>query len=954
MYNALVVVLFGSAAALLVMGVTRRQPGRIAAGVVVAVAAASFFGLLSFWSEMLWFEALGYGRRFWVSAAARVLLAAAAAVVSGLGVFLLTHRAARDCREIRYWPEGLGALTGGAWGQAQWDTVLRFWHGVPTPVHDPLFQRSVGFYLFELPLWEATSSLLLMLATIALVANAAAVVMETRVRGLRENELVLYGGRAVRSRPLYPSAAAFLFVVAWGRYLERYQLMYDAGGVVTGPGWTDVHVRLPAYLLTVAAAVALGLTLTVAPLRQRWVRFVQQRVRAAYSTPLVAVGAAGAAFAAVWVLTLGVLPALFQWLYVEPNEITLERPYIAHNIEFTRRAFGLDQVEVRQFPATATLTSRMVADNRALFDNIRLWDWRALSAVYQQFQEIRLYYDFVDVDIDRYAFGGEYRQVMVSARELNLDNLPEQSQTFVNRHFKYTHGYGIALSDVSDFTPEGLPNLLVKNLPPRAAYPELDVTQPQIYFGELTHAYAVGNSSEAEFDYPQGEANAYIHYPGNGGVPLRNLWRKFVLGWRFDGTRFFMSSYPRPDSRLLFRRQIRERVSALAPFLTLDRDPYVVLVDGRLYWILDAYTTSAHYPYSQRFASRQVAQMGDAAERFDRYSTVLPELDRVNYLRNSVKVVVDAFDGTVGLYVFAPDDPVVQVWSAIYPGMFRRREEMPAGLLEHIRYPQDLLTVQGLVYAKYHMTDPAVFYNQEDLWVRAQENYYGRVQTVEPYYVMWKSDGERELEFVLMMPFTPKERQVLIGWMAGMCDPENYGRLLVHRFPKEERVLGPQQVETKIDQDPYLSAQLSLWDQRGSRVLRGNVLAIPVENALLYVEPIYLSAETAAYPELRLVVVMHNDNLAYAETFDEALAGLFTGRQAPAESVPATRPPASPSPLAALVREASQAFDGYLDAMAQRRFAESSAALQRLQKALEELTQAASTDSAGPRSAQRE
>ncbi len=583
----------------------------------------------------------------------------------------------------------------------------------------------------------------------------------------------------------------------------------------------------------------------------------------------------------------------------------------------------------------------MVADSEHVLSEARLWDMRALDAVYRQFQEMRLYYAFHDVDVDRYWIGDRYRQVMVSARELAQENLPAQSQTFVNLRFKYTHGYGLTLAAVRDFTPDGLPHLLVKDIPPRAEAESLAVVRPQIYYGELTGDPVVANSREAEFDHPSGDENVTIRYSGSGGVPLRNLWRKFVFGWMFDGTSFLLSVYPTPETRFLFHRQIEDRVATIAPFLTLDPDPYIVLVDGRLYWILDAYTTSRYYPYSEPFSSREVIEYGDAAARSRLSGTVVPGLDGVNYARNSVKAVVDAFDGTVRLYVFDPSDPIVRVWRRIYPDLFHDRADMPEALRAHVRYPAGFLLAQGLVYAKYHMSDPEVFYNQEDLWVRATEKYYDQVQPVEPYYVMWALPGSSRAEFVLILPFTPKNRQVLIGWIAGLCDGDNYGRFLAYKFPKERRVLGPQQVETKIDQDRFLSGQLTLWDQRGSKVIRGNVLAIPIEDTLLYVEPIYLQADTAAYPELRLVVVMHGDNMSYAENFEDALRGLFDAE----EDLPsAVGPYNATSSVADLAGRANDLFDTYARLQGEARFEEAGRVLDELRMLMSELAVRAKDD----------
>jgi uncharacterized membrane protein (UPF0182 family) len=649
-------------------------------------------------------------------------------------------------------------------------------------------------------------------------------------------------------------------------------------------------------------------------------------------------GAAAVILVFVWILGLGLIPQLFQSLLVEPNEITMEKPYIVNNIRLTRHGFNLQKVEERQFPVTSRLTRAMVSHNPELFNNIRLWDWRALDDVYQQFQKIRLYYEFIDVDVDRYYLGGDYRQVMVSAREMEFSNLPSDSQTFVNRRFKYTHGYGITMADVSDFTPQGLPDLLVRDIPPKSSFPELRVGRPQIYYGELTDTYVIVNSEESEFDYPLGESNMYIRYSGKGGVQMSNWWRKFVYSYKLGGMKLLLSSYSNSQSRIMFHRRIQERVKTLAPFLDLDSDPYIVLVDGRLYWILDTYTTSSDFPYSSSLVRPEISTAISQQQTLQ--DSLGPTLQGINYIRNSVKVVVDAFDGDVDFYIFDPQDALIRVWARIYPNLFKPAHDMPDALRRHIRYPIDMFSVQGMIYARYHMTNPTVFYNQEDLWVQATEKYYNSVQPVEPYYIMWQPPERDNLEFILMQPYTPKNRQVMIGWIAGMCDGENYGRFLSYKFPKENRVLGPQQVETKIDQDRFLSGQLSLWNQRGSQVIRGNVLAIPVGTTILYVEPIYLQAETAAYPELRLFVVMHQDELSYAETFDQALRGLY-GNQRPREEQTAQSGelvgPDQPEKMNMLIRQAHTAFENYLRYLGEKQFDSAADALNELQQSLRQL-----------------
>lgn len=937
MYTLILIVLVGGGIGLIVHGVRNRKRGSIAAGITLAAAASIFFGLLDFWAEMLWFEAMGYGRRFWEAFWVKAIAAGAGIGIGLAMVSLLTAGIPPQKRTIRIIAVALGGLIGGFQGWMNWEIILKFLHQTPTQLQDPIFGKTVAFYLFRLPFYDAVYHLLTVLSFISL----AAVVIVGFISLQPGGSLEMTAGPERKSlAAVFRCSGVLLLILALGKYLDRYHLMYSELGAVTGPGWTDVHVRIPALVVMVAVMGIGGILLVVRPLRGMLQRRLSRFQGESAPRGIYTLGAVGLVIAGAWLLSLVIIPAGFQWLRVEPNEITFEKPYIANNIEFTRHGFKLNGVEEREFPAAEKFGPRMVAKNRQIFDNIRLWDWRALDAVYKQFQEIRLYYEFDDVDVDRYTAGDQYLQVMVSAREMEINNLPEQSQTFVNRRFKYTHGYGITLTTVSDFTPQGLPDLLVKDIPPVSRFEKLAVEQPQIYYGELTRHPAVVNTKEKEFDYPKGEENVYIQYPGSGGVVLENYWwRKFLFGWKFDGMRLFLSSYPTAESRILFHRQIEDRVQTLAPFLSFDNDPYIVLADGKLYWIIDGYTTTRYFPYSEPFSG--IERSIRSKRRPDRQA-VLPGPVRLqfageNYVRNSVKAVVDAFNGTVTFYVFDEDDPIIQTWRNIFPELFHRREKMPAALVDHVRYPADMLLIQGLVFAKYHMTDPTVFYNQEDLWVRATEKYYDRVQPVEPYYIMWELPGSDEAEFVLMLPFTPKNRQVLIGWIAGMCDGENYGRFLAYKFPKEKRVLGPQQVETKIDQDSYLSGQLTLWDQRGSRVIRGNVLAIPIEETLLYVEPIYLQAETAAYPELRLVALMHNDNLSYAESFDKALEGLFSEKIPAATASPQMRderPSGAEISVSERIRQANDAFERYLQFLGEKRYSEAARALKELETAL--------------------
>ncbi len=923
MYLVLFFLLIAAGVIALRAGMARRRRLLVWLGAGLILADLALFSVLGLWGEGLWFHAIGYGRRFWVFLTAQAAMAGAGAVLAA-AAFALVALPVYRLRRLAFGAGlAVAALGGLVWGLGAWQETLLYLHQAAAGVTEPLLGLDASFYLFTLPFLDAVHGLLLWVGVVSTGTLAAAIFLDDG-RPLKE-----MGTDTTVSQAIARQSLVLGLVIGLYALLRIPHLLYSEWGVVVGPGWTDAHVRLPGFVVLAVVTLLLALL----PLSQRVRHWAGRRLGPWMAFPFPAAAAAATAWVAAgaaWLVVAGLLPAAFQWLVVEPNEISFERPYITHNIALTRHGFALDRVEQRQYEMAESFNRETVKQNRHLLSEIRLWDWRALDAVYKQFQEIRLYYEFVDVDMDRYTIGDRYRQVMVSTREMSQDNLPAQSQTFVNRRFKYTHGYGLTLSTVSDFTPEGLPNMLVKDIPPRAQHPELEVERPEVYYGELTYDPVVVNTDEKEFDYPSGRENIYARYQGDGGVEMRNWWRKFVFGWKFDGTRFLLSTYPRPESRVMFHRQIKERVRTIAPFLALDQDPYMVIHDGRLKWIVDAYTRSTYFPYSEPFDALS-ADQGLRPEVGVDDSTAISYLDDANYVRNAVKVVVDAFDGSVDLYVFEPDDPITRTWRNILPGLFKDRGEMPAGLEAHVRYPQGMLLSQGLVFAKYHMDDPEVFYNQEDLWVRATEKHYDRVQPVEPYYVMWQFPGADEAEFVLMLPFTPKNRQVLIGWIAGLSDGANYGRFLAYQFPKERRILGPQQVETKIDQDSFLSGQLTLWDQRGSNVIRGNVLAIPLDDTLLYVEPIYLEAETAAYPELRLVVLMHGDNMSYAESFDEALEGLL--EKGPAEDRPALAA-TGPAEFQEALARAQAAFEDYLKAQGEGRFEDAAEALGRLQSAL--------------------
>ncbi len=945
MYTIIILILIFFGIRFIYFGARKNKRKNIITGAAILAFTLVAFWFMSFWGEKLWFESLGFAQRFWIEIGTKAGLIVLGLVLAGLLVYGFT--ASIDKRNVffRYLGLAIALLFGGIWGHSNWEVILQFFNSVESGIIEPVLQRDASFYMFMLPFYKELFTFLIVILIISIAAMLLSLYSQDNQQGSVSLEDMNIQGVKI-GRALVIAGSLFFIILGLQKFIARYDLLFSDWGAVSGPGWTDIHVRMPGYTVSAIITLLVGLFFFLPFTRRRLINYFKRFRMQNYNLVPSVFGSLFGGILVVWLLFIVLIPSAFQALVVEPNEISMEKPYIENNIQLTRQAFELDDIEERQYPMKGDFTRQTVQDNQSVFSNIRLWDWSALLQVYNQFQEIRLYYEFEDVDMDRYTFNNQYQQVMVSAREMELNNLPDKSQTFVNKRFKYTHGYGITLTRVNEFTQNGLPNMLVKDIPPVSKYPELEVDQPQIYYGEATRTHVIANSATEEFDYPSGEKNVYTNYQGSGGVELSNLWRKFLYGWKFDGTKFFFSSYPDRSSRLMFNRQISQRIKKVAPFLKFDRDPYPVLANGKLYWIIDAYTTSNSFPYSEPYNSREVIDYSEGEQDRQLVNNVASYMHGDNYMRNSVKVVVNAFDGDISYYVYNQKDPIIQVWDQIFPGMFKDKGQMPEALQKHVRYPIDKLLVQGMVYAKYHMTDPTVFYNQEDLWVRATEKYHNTIKPVDPYYIMWERPQSDESEFTLMLPFTPKNRQVLIGWIAGLSDGKDYGRFMAYKFPKEKRILGPQQVETKIDQDAELSSQLTLWDQRGSNVIRGNVLAIPVGETMMYVEPIYLQSETAAYPELRLVAIMHGDNLSYAETFDKALEGIFAGEpvkqiteaaEEKQEEAPEQEQPGKTLQNQQLIQDADQYLKDYLRNMGDQQFDQASRALKNLQQTLQKL-----------------
>jgi uncharacterized membrane protein (UPF0182 family) len=651
-------------------------------------------------------------------------------------------------------------------------------------------------------------------------------------------------------------AAGFFLVLAMGAWLSRVQEIVMPSGIIQGATYADAYARMPAALaLTAAAIVAAGLAVASATTR---------------STRLLI---AGAAVYAVTLLAGEGYAAMLQRFSVTPNEQDRETPFMQYNIAATRAAFALENVEERELPGGASLSREAIENNRATLDNVRLWDHQPLLETFGQLQEIRPYYDFVSVDNDRYPINGQSRQVMLSVREMNPAAL--QNRTWINERLVFTHGYGLTLGPVNEVTSDGFPVLFVRDLPPVTTV-DLNISQPGIYFGELANDYVIVRTRAQEFDYPKGEDNVYSQYAGTGGIPVGSFWSKLLFALHFRSYQIVLSDDITNESRLIFDRQIRRRVSKIAPFLVLDDDPYPVVSDGRIFWIQDAYTVTDRYPYSTAAGN-------------------------VNYIRNSVKVVIDAYHGTVTFYHADTTDPIAQTIAKIFPNLMRPLGDMPEDLRNHIRYPEGIFQIQSAVYATYHMTNPAVFYNKEDQWEAPAVDSGGESRRMEPYYTMMKLPGEQSLEFIQMLPFTPRRRDNLASWMVARSDGEHYGKLQVFQFSKQTLVFGPAQVVARINQDQVIAPQITLWNQQGSQVIQGTLMVIPIEESLIYVRPLYLRAQNGRIPELTRVIVAYQNRIVMEPTLDQAIARLFGDgdRAAAAATSRASATTSSPTPPAA-------------------------------------------------------
>ena len=862
--------------------------------ILVSLLSASS-GLFEDW---LWFKDLGYTQLFWTPILSKLLFQA----VNGTILFIfiagtllsIRHaiitfvnerlrqrmRLVQDMnrpilslsqRKITVWLLAISAVVsyGVSFvaGFTGWLDVLSFIHATPFGQVDPIFGKDLSFYFFQLPflktLFNAFFGPLFLLTLFTTIFYIVTGVLKFNSKKLWQNGAVSLGS----ARKHLAFLIGILFALkAFGYYLDIYQLLYSVHGHVVGAGYTDLTATLPALKILIIISV-LGSILAFISLALNESRLLTVPVAGIFTVGL---------------LIYGIFPALLQSFVVIPNELSKEQPYIQHEIELTRFGYGLNNISEIDYPGNTPITMSALKADQSTLNNIRLNDARPMLQTYNQKQGIRLYYKFHDIDIDRYTINGEYRQVMIGAREISTPDLDEKAKTFVNQYFKYTHGFGASASFANAVTSEGLPSFAIKDVPPASEFPEFKLSEPRIYYGELTNDYVVANTSVKEFDYPQGNANAENSYQGKTGIPFTPL-NKLMLSLRHATPRFYLASQVTSDSKMLLYRNIKERVQKLAPFLTYDSDPYLVIDGGRLKWIMDAYTTSDALPYSNMYPSQEF-----------------------NYIRNSVKVIIDANDGTVDFYAVDPQDPILMTYMKIFPGVFKDIASLSPNLKSHLRYPETLFNVQSNMLKTFHMTNPSVFYNKEDSWDIAKELFDAKPQNVAPYYTIMKIPGEAKPEFVLMLPFTPassatNSRNNMVSWMAARMDGEHYGELLLYKLPKNIEIDGPLQIESRIDQDPEISKQLSLWDQKGSSVLRGNLLALPIGGNFLYVEPIYLQSDKGgSIPEMKRVVLAYQDHLVMTDNLGSALTQLF-GDGTPQPTTPGQSTPVPvpvPSPKA--------------------------------------------------------
>lgn len=887
--------------------------------IVILAVVLGFVPFVRFYTDFIWYDALGYAAVFWKKFWPQWLLFGFVFILS-LGIIRFSLMRARKTalETVVFFDSPLNlprvrmlinafalvvaiALAFGA--KDQWAMVLRFLNRMPFDAKDAIFNKDIGFYIFQYPFYRYAQSLLFKVFLISLIGTAF-IFFIARAQGRVDMESYRQIPLSARERlQLGILAGILMLLLSLGYWFDRYELLFSPQGVVYGAGYTDLHARLLALNVLATAVAVIGLFLPIAARRKSW-KFI-------------------AVLIGVWIVGTiglrGIYPGVIQRYVVEPNEFQRESPYIRHNILATQRAYGLDDVVVRHITPKDGVTMQDFNKNSETIENIRLWDYGPLLRSYKQLQEIRTYYEFPDIDIDRYYLQGEVpRQVMLAARELDVRQL--QNPTWVNMHLEFTHGYGIVMNPVNEVTPTGLPVFYVQDLPPRTTIP-LSIEYPQIYYGEMTDYYVLVKTTVQEFDYPAGDENVRSTYEGTGGVPVNSLLRRLAFSVRFGDTQILFTDVITSESRIMYYRNILERAKRIAPFLLFDQDPYLTVMGGRLVWVMDAYTITDRYPYSQpTLLSTKAGKM------------------RFNYIRNSVKVLVDAYDGNVEFYISDPKDPLILIWNKIFPDLFKPLEEMPSELILHRRYPMDLFQVQAQIFAVYHMTDPNTFYNREDVWSFPT---HGGSQA-SPYYIVTKLREEERAEYVLVTPYLPTGKNNMIAWLAGRCDGDAYGQLVAYVFPKQKLIYGPQQIEALINQHPEISAQVSLWGQRGSDVIFGRLLVIPLEDSILYVQPLYLRAENSDLPELKRIILAAGGRVVWGERFDDVISDLFgilDERETKAAESPLYKSEGLPEggTLGELVRRARETYNEAEEALQRGDWAGYGEALKRLEGYLQRL-----------------
>lgn len=908
---------------------------------VLLIAAGASIGL---YTDALWFGSLGFASRFWYvlglgwglfGVFAILTIAAVRGGLYAIGRLfgpevlrprrMIVNKQTVDLNFARLagpvsWVAAIVFGIGyGSELSSNWQSWALYLHQPVTTATDPVFGNAVGFYLFSLPIYEDIAAWLTGLAIIFLAATIiysflSMVPSDPVPAGVKTPRSAGLAARAYSAVSMTLATLCLLF--AWRTVLSRYGYLWTDHASFSGVTYTEANYLIPGLTVVAIALITAAGVLLLNAFTKRGMRLI-----------LIGLGLPVLAY----IIAAAIVPAYVQSFIVKPNELGRETPYIEHNIAGTRTGFNIENVRAREYAADTTPEALDLASNRSTLSNIRLWDWQALQDTLRQIQEIRTYYDFPDVDVDRYPIAGEMRQVMIATRELDVNKLPEQSRNWINERLVYTHGYGVTMNPVNEFTDEGKPRFIISNMP-LATTPDLSVTRPEIYFGERTESDVYVRTKQPEFDYPQGENNNYTNYEGDGGFAVGSGFRRLSIAWAMgDMTKLPFSDDVTADSRVLMHRNIKERITRIAPFLTYDDDPYMVVnSDGRLVWMVDAYTSSGTYPYSRHFSIGK---------------------QNVNYIRNSVKVTIDAYSGAVSFYVFDDADPILTAYRGAFPELFKPAAEMPAGLRAHIRYPETLIKTQGDVFGLYHTTNAKMFFGREDVWSVAREavpadagaakqGTPAQPAPLEPYQVLMPLPGEGgQAEYARILPFTPGNRNNMIAWLAGRSDGDAYGQLLVYNFPSSRVIDGPLQIEARIDQNAQLASQITLWNQQGSKVKRGNLIIMPIGTGLLFVEPIYLQAVRSPMPELRIVVLATQERLVFAESFDAALAQLL-GKPQPTEAKPPgdkTQPQTAPPASAELIKRASQTFADYQRLTAEGKLAEAGQKLDDLKRILDQL-----------------